>query len=84
MMIARTFLRNLILIANGRPSATFCNGKFKILDGFCYAEFLTYYILGNKLSNTGEYQPDRLDDIFIENNHEKSSYPPKMKLMISK
>ena len=25
-----------------KPSATFCNGKYSILDDFCYAEFLTY------------------------------------------
>ena len=25
------------------PSATSCNGKYSILDDFCYAEFLAYY-----------------------------------------
>ena len=66
-----------------RLSATFCNGKYSILDNFCYAEFLAYYTLESKSSKTGEYQPDELDDNLIENNHEECSYPPKMKLMIS-
>ena len=45
-----------------RPSGTFCNGKYSILDGFCYAEVLSYYTFENKPSKTGEYQPDELDD----------------------
>ena len=60
-----------------RPSATFCNGKYSILDNFCYAEFLAYYTFENKPSNTGEYQPEGLDDNSIENNHEECSYPKK-------
>ena len=28
-----------------RPSATFWNGKYSILDDFSYAEFLAYYAL---------------------------------------
>ena len=31
-----------------RPNATFCNGKYNILDDFCYAEFLAYYTDENK------------------------------------
>ena len=45
-----------------RPSAIFWNGKYSILDDFCYAEFLAYYTFENKPSKTGEYQPDELDD----------------------
>ena len=58
-----------------RPSATFCNGKYSILDNFCYAEFLAYYTFENKPSKTGENQPDELDDNLIENNREECSYP---------
>ena len=58
-----------------RPSAIFCNGKYSILDNFCYAEFLAYYTFENKLSKTGEYQPDELDDNLIEKNLEECSYP---------
>ena len=66
-----------------RPNTTFCNGKYSILGDFCYAEFLAHYTLKNKPSKTVEYQPDELDDNLIENNHEESSYPKKIKLMIS-
>ena len=62
-----------------RPNATFCNGKYSMVDDFCYTEFLAYYTLGNKPSKTGEYQPDELDDNLIENNHEECSYPKKKK-----
>ena len=65
-----------------RPSATLCNGKYSVLNNFCYAEFLAYYPLGNKSNKTCEYQPEELDDNVIENNHEECSYPPKIKLMI--
>ena len=41
-----------------RPSATFCNGKFSVLNDFCYAEFFAYYTLENKSNQTCEYQPD--------------------------
>ena len=65
-----------------RPNATFCNGKYSILNDFCYPEFSAYYTLENKPSKTGEYQPDELDDNLIENNPEECSYRQKLKLMI--
>ena len=66
-----------------RPSATYCNGKYSALNDFCYAEFLAYYTLENKSSNSREYQPDELDDSLIEKNHDESSYSKQIKLMIS-
>ena len=66
-----------------RSNVTFCNGKYSILDDFCYAEFLAYHTLENKLSKIDEYQPDELDDDLIENNHEECSYPLKIEFMIS-
>ena len=45
-----------------RLNATFCNGKFDVLNDFCYAEFLAYYTLESKSIKTCEYQPDELDD----------------------
>ena len=65
-----------------RPSATFCNGKYSILDNFCYAEFLAYHTFENKPSNTGEYQPDELHNNLTDNNHGECSYPKNIKLMI--
>ena len=31
-----------------RPSSAFCHGKYRVLNDFCYAEFLVYYTLENK------------------------------------
>ena len=66
-----------------RPSASFFNGKYSALNNFSYAEFLAYYTLENKSSNSCEYQPDELDDSLIEKNHDEPSYPKQIKLMIS-
>ena len=57
--------------------------KISALNDLCYAEFLVYYTLENKSSNSCEYQPDELDDSLIQKNHEESSYPKQIKLMIS-
>ena len=65
-----------------RPSTTSCNGKFSILVDFCYAQSLAYHTLGNKSSKTGVYQPDKLDDNLIENNHKECSYPPQIKFIV--
>ena len=45
-----------------RLNATFCNGKFGVLNDFCYAEFLAYYTLESISTKTCEYQTDELDD----------------------
>ena len=50
-----------------RPSATFCNEKYSVLNDFCYADFLAYYTLENKSNQICEYQPDELDNNLIEN-----------------
>ena len=41
-----------------RPNATFCSGKYSVLDYFCLAEFLAYYTVENKSSKTCQYQSD--------------------------
>ena len=48
-----------------------------------YADFLAYYTLVNKSNETSQYQPDELDDNLIENNRQWSSYPLKIKEIIS-
>ena len=48
-----------------RPSATFCNGKYSIVDDFCCVEFLAYYTLENKPSKNRGYQPDEFDDYLM-------------------
>ena len=37
-----------------RPNATFCNGKYSVLDYFCFAEFLAYYTLEIKSVNISQ------------------------------
>ena len=82
--IAQIFSRDPILIVIW-PSATFRNRKYCVLNDFCYAEFLAYYTLENKLNKTCDElnQPDELDDNLTENNHEECSYLKNIKLMIS-
>ena len=59
-----------------RPSATFCNRKYSIIDDFCYKIFLAYYTFENKSSKYSEYQPDELNDNLTGNSHEECPYPP--------
>ena len=49
-----------------RPSATFCNGKYSVLNKFCYTEILVYYALENKSNKTFEYHQDELVDNLVE------------------
>ena len=55
-MIAQIFSRNQILSVIRKTSAAFCNGKYSVLNNFCYAEFLAYYTLHNK--SICEYKTD--------------------------
>ena len=66
-----------------KSRATFCDWKHCVLNDFYYAKFSAYYTLENKWSKTCGFQPDKLDDNFIENNHDDCSYPPKNELIIS-
>ena len=65
------FKRNNIDCYLARPSASFCDGKYSILDSFCLEEFTAYYSLIYKPKETNEgeeYQPDLLPDILMEGN----------------
>ena len=61
-----------------RPSATFCNGKYSVLNNFCFPEILACSILEKKSNKTCEYHPNELDDNLIEKSHEECSYPQKL------
>ena len=77
------FKRNMIDRYIDRPSQTFANGKFRILDSFCYAEFLiNYYIAPKPVEN--DCQPEELIGQVIERNHSPSPYPKVIPLMSSK
>ena len=81
-----TFKRNNIDRYLARPSVSFGDGKYSILDSFCFAEFTAYYSLIYKPKETNEgeeYQPDLLPDSLMEGNHENLNYPKIIKLMNS-
>ena len=59
-----------------RPTATFCNRKYSVLNDFCFAECLAYCTLENKSNKTCEYQSNELDENLIENSHEERCFPP--------
>ena len=78
------FRRNNIDRYVVRPSVSFCDGKYSILDSFRFAEFAAYYSLIYKPKETykgEEYQPDLLLDSLMEVNHENLNYPKITKLM---
>ena len=76
--------RSYIDLYMERPSASFCNRKYSVLNDFCYAEFLVYFTRENKSNKTCQYQSDELDDNMIETNHEECSYLKRIKLIINK
>ena len=66
-----------------RPNVTFRKGKYAVLDGFCYAEFLSYYYLDTKplpIANN-DCQPEVLQD---DDNDKPLRYPKIIPLMSSK
>ena len=44
------FKKSNIYVCGERPSATFYNGKYIVLNDFCFSEFLAYCTLENKSS----------------------------------
>ena len=80
------FKRNNIGLYLARPSVSYCDGKYSILDSFCFAEFIAYYSLIYKPKETNEgeeYQPDLRPDSLMEVNCENLNYPKIIKLMDS-
>ena len=50
-MMTQAFLRNeRSNYYVEKPSATFCNGKYSILDDFCYAKFLEHDTLVRRVT----------------------------------
>ena len=66
----RTFKRNMVGRYIDRPDSVFRQGKFSILNSFCFAEFLRhYYIVSNNENKKNDYQPEQLTDKLVEFNH---------------
>ena len=78
--------RNNIDCYLARPSVSFCDGKYSILDSFCSAESTSCYSLVYKPKETKEgeeHQPDLPPDSLIESNHENLNYLKIIKLINS-
>ena len=52
-----------------RPNATFCNGKFGVLNNFCYAEFLAYYTLESKSKSSFTWTYRNISGKYRWNHH---------------
>ena len=69
-----------------RPNHSFCQGRYSMLDSFCFAEFVSCYTFIYKpkeVDQNEDYQPDALPDSLIEGNHNCCNYPKIIKLMNS-
>ena len=75
------FKRNMLDRYCDRPDSTFANGRYFVLDSFCFAQFLRYYSL--KHTEINDCQPNELTDDLIESNHPLINYPKTIPLMNS-
>ena len=77
------FKRNMIDRYIDRPASTFSNGRYSILDSFCYAEFVAHYYLLPKNSNDSVNDKQRtvLQELILEENHTACNYPDTIPLM---
>ena len=66
-----------------RPDERFCNGRYGVLNKFCYAEFLRFYYIVPS-SNENDRQPMELKDELLEVNSPATRYPIVISLMSSK
>ena len=69
-----------------RPSKSFQNGTYKVIDQLCFAEFLSYYYIVKKPAGNSENvcQPVLLDDTIMESNHAETHFPKAIPLMAFK
>ena len=78
------FKRNMIDRYIDRPNLSFGDGKYSIVDSFCFAEFLRYYYLAPFKSKDNDYQPEILQDDLVEHNHVLgNNYPTQIPMMSS-
>ena len=80
------FKRNMVDRYIDRPNRTFLKGKYRVLDDFCYAEFLAHYYLLPKKSDDSinDSQPIVLQESLSEENQTTCNYPATLPLMNSK
>ena len=79
------FKRNMIDRYIDRPTTSFKNGKYEIIDKLCYAEFFAnYYVKPNLKESQNDNQPEVLMDETIQENNESNLLPKIIPLMSSK
>ena len=80
------FKRNMLDRYVDRPNVTYLGGKYSVLDKFCYEEFFAHYYLLSCQTDDEENdsQPEMLQEIVFENNHNICSYPLAIPVMSSK
>ena len=57
-----------------KPSATFWNGKYIVLNDICHAQYLVHYTLEYKSNKICKNESDGLDHNLIESNYEVFFY----------
>ena len=75
------FKRNMLDRYLDRPDSAFQNGRFQILDQFCFADFLAHYYIVPRSENENDNQPEIFQEILIEENHSPCGYPSPIPLM---
>ena len=84
------FKRNVLDRYIDRPNEHFKNGKYRVVDKMCFAEFLANYYLditSNKNNNedgTNDNQPNILNDELMEEDNLVCPFPSTLPLMSSK
>ena len=76
------FKKNMLDRYMDRPNRTFKNGRYAVLDSFCYAQFLANYCLDSKKKpeDENDFQPEILEEMI----NELSTLPSSVPLMSSK
>ena len=77
------FKRNSLDRYMDRPNLTFKEGKYSVLDNFCFADFVAYYLLNTKPKV--ELENDNQPEVLLEDGIDTPcSYPHSIPLMSSK
>ena len=77
------FKRSMIDRYIDRPNNTFKNGKYKVVDSFCFAEFVAYYHVDYSFSDENDCQPEILSSLEKATAH-PLGYPLSIPLLTSK
>ena len=79
------FKKNMLDRYTDRPNRTFKNGKYRMVDSMCFAEFLSNYYLSvkHKSEERNDSQPEILEDL-IQDVSNENGFPKTVPLMSSK